>query len=231
MKTNELIFLNGENIKLCVPDEEDNSAIDIWTAMINDQEINKFIGQGYYPQSRKDQIKYIQETLANRTRILLEIRAIKSNKFLGVTSLSDIDQTNKRAQLSVVSPYKCETVKYAGLQARAILTDHAFRKLGLRTVYSYPAYPENRRWAQASEIIGYLPSGFVLESYFYDGGLTNRLIMSITEKRYWEYSSQKKSLWPGCKAIERELANLKGKPSLADDLFKYVRALQRLDIE
>lgn len=228
MKNNKITFLQGESIKLCVPDLDDDSAISLWTAMMNNQEVCKLIGQAYFPQSKSEQIKYIQQTLANRTRLLLEVRSLKSEQFLGVISLSDIDQVNKRAQLSTVCPYKCDSVEFGALQARALLSDHAFKKLGLETVYSYQAYPENKRWAQASEVLGYLPSGFVLQSYLCDGKLTNRLIISLSAKRYWENSSLTGSLWPGADAARNALAKFSDKPSLADHLFEYVEKLQNL---
>lgn len=231
MRINKLIFLKGESVNLCVPDLNDNDGIDLWTEMINNQEVSSLIGQGYFPQPRCEQIKYIQQCLSSRSRILLEIRSIETDNFLGIVSLSDIDQLNKRGQLSTVCPYKCETVKFGGLQARAILTDHAFRKLGLQTVYSYPAYPENRRWAQAMEVLGYLPTGFVLESYLYENHLTNRLIMSLSAKRYWDYASKRRSIWPGTEAVQDAFVNLKDQPSLADLLFEFVMRQQISDTE
>jgi RimJ/RimL family protein N-acetyltransferase len=222
MRKNKLIFIKGESVNLCVPDLDDNNGIHLWTEMINNQETSSLISQGYFPQTTCEQIKYIQSILSSRSRILLEIRATDTDNFLGIISLSEIDQINKRGQLSTVCPYKCETVKFGALQARALLTDHAFRKLGLQTIYSYQAYPENKRWAQASEVLGYFPTGFILESYLHEGRLTNKVIISLSAKRYWEYTSNRRSIWPGIQVVNNEFVRLKDQPSRADLLYTFL---------
>jgi len=217
-----VIFKKGETINLVVPDTACLETMISWTEMINDQDVTRYIGQGIFPQSVNAQRSYVSDILDSRSRLCLVIKANESDKFLGVISLSDIDLINRRAQLSTVCPYKCETARYAALQARALLSDHAFRKMGLSSVYSYQAYPENKRWAQASEAIGYLPSGFSLYSYAYDGSLTHRLIISLSRQQYFDLSREHDSLWPSSKVIAERLSKLNGRISKAEELFSLV---------
>lgn len=219
---NSIFFKYGESINLQVPDTTCIDTMRSWTEMMNDQEVTRFIGQGMYPQSIENQKRYVDDFLSSRKRIVLTIHAKKTKTFLGIISLSDIDLTNRRAQLSTVCPFKCDTVRYAALQARALLSDHAFRKIGLSVVYSYQVYPENKKWAQASEVIGYFPSGFSLNSYFYNGNFTHRLIIGLTREKYFSLCGERDSIWPGCEEISRRLHEVKNFSPRADALFDFV---------
>jgi len=223
--SDDIIFIRGETINLCIPNV-DSDSVQLWTEIINDQKVNTLIGQGYFPIDKHNQVDYIKEILKSKSRILLQIIAKKTNKFLGVVSLSEIDFINRRAQLSTVCPLKCESAKYAALQARALISDHAFQKLGLSSVYSYQAYPENKRWAQLSEVIGFLPSGFSMSSYQINGELTHRLIISLTSDSYWRLLNNENSLWPGTDHIKIRVAKLTADKSLADSLFTFVSAMR-----
>ena len=74
------------------------------------------------------QIKFFRESKKNR---LLLIISTKSKVYKGVVSLSNIDEKRKTCDIAVISDPSIEPslAPFVGLEAIAIITNHAFEKL------------------------------------------------------------------------------------------------------
>ena len=115
------VFLSGETIDLCVPNEEDFAE---WATWFNDQSITLFLEQGKYPNTIQDQCEFYKSAI--KTGRFLTLIKSKDAELLGVFSLSDIDFEKRRCQVAYLCPQRTSKTLLAPLEALALGTEHAF---------------------------------------------------------------------------------------------------------
>ena len=93
------VFLAGETIDLCVPQEEDFAD---WASWFNDQKVTMFLEQGRYPNTVRGQREFFENAL-KAGRFLTLIKS-KDGELLGVFSLSDIDLIRKIVRWLMCAP-------------------------------------------------------------------------------------------------------------------------------
>ena len=215
------VFLSGETIDLCIPEDED---FETWASWFNDQEITRFLEQGKFPNTIDKQIEFYRYAV-DSGRFLTLIKT-KDKELLGVISLSEISFEKRSCQVAYVCPEKSLTAPLAPLEALAICTQHAFLRLGMERVWAGHAYPGLLSWAHKTELIGYKTDG-VFPNQFRHGALVSDAIRtSITRERFLRLVSRRQgNLWPGEESVKKMLSVLRQKESLAEKIDMSIKLL------
>lgn len=212
------VFISGETIDLCVPQEED---FEQWASWFNDQDITRFLEQGKFPNNRVQQRKFY-ETAIQDGRFLTLIKD-KEQKLLGVISLSEIDPEKRSCQIAYVCPIKSASAQLAPLEALAICTQHAFSRFGVLRVWAGHAFPGLRNWIQKTEILGYKADGLLPFGFIHGSVVSHALRTSITQPRFVALVERRDgSLWPGQDKARKMLMNLAARKSLAEEIAELI---------
>lgn len=205
------IFLSGEKINLCIPEEED---FEQWAGWFNSQEITKFLEQGKYPNTTAQQKAFYSQAIAEG-RFLCLIKT-KDGDLLGVVSLSDINYEKSSCQVAYVCPNKTDKAVYAPLEALAICTQHAFERFGVHRVWAGHSYPGLDRWIQKTEILGFKADGIVPSGFRHGMTINDAVRTSITQDQFLTLVNRRNGvLWPGEGKAQEMLAVLRTHESLA----------------
>ena len=208
------IFLSGETIDLCIPQEED---FDEWSSWFNDQNITRFLEQGKFPNTKQDQL-YFYNSATKNNRFLTLIKS-KDSELLGVFSISDINFVNKSCQVAYVCPNRTDKTTPAPLEALSIGTEHAFIRLGMERVWAGHAYPGLLKWIQKTEIIGCKTDAVFQDAFRHGMIKTDAIRTSITKQRFLSlYERRNKTLWPGEDRVRKMLITLRNNTSLAETI-------------
>ena len=218
------VFLAGETIDLCVPQEEDFAE---WASWFNDQRITQFLEQGKYPNTIQDQREFYESAI--KTGRFLTLIKSKDAELLGVFSLSDIDIEKKRCQVAYVCPKRTNKALLAPLEALALGTEHAFLRLGMEKVWAGHAFPGLLKWVRKTEILGYKTDGVFPRDFRHGMVVSDAVRTSITKKRFLSlYEKRGNTLWPGDDRARKMIAQLKNTESLAE---RVSLAIQSMHIE
>lgn len=205
------IFIVGERIDLCVPDESD---FELWSSWFNDQKTTAFLEQGKYPQTRQMQADFFLEATANK-RFLVLIKS-KESELLGVISLSDINYEKSSCQISLVCPVVLKSAPLAALEAMALVTEHAFKRFGMDRVYAGQVFPDLNVWTHKLEVLGYKTEGFGRKEFHHGIKTCDSVKISVIKEDYMELENRRKgALWPGEKVVKNILKKYRKTPSLA----------------
>jgi hypothetical protein len=215
------VFLSGEKINLCIPEDGD---FEQWASWFNDQIITRYLEQGKFPNTISQQREFYQRE-AESGRFLTLIKT-KDNKLLGVISLSEFRMDRRDCQVAYVCPDKSSKALLAPLEALAMCTQHAFLRLGMERVWAGHAYPGLLNWIRKTEIIGYKADG-VFPSAFRHGLFTSDSVKtSITKDRFLNlFARRGNNLWPGEEIAGKILSELKQQTSLAEKIDQSIKAL------
>jgi len=215
------VFLAGETIDLCVPQEEDFAE---WASWFNDQKVTMFLEQGKYPNTVRGQREFFENAL--KTGRFLTLIKSKDGELLGVFSLSDIDLDKKNCQVAYVCPKRSSNSLLAPLEALSLGTEHAFLRLGMERVWAGHAFPGLVSWIQKTEILGYKTEGVSIDGFRHGIFLSDAVRTSIVKKRFLSlYESRGYSLWPGEDKARKMIAELKKNESLAEKISTAIRSM------
>ncbi len=217
------VFLAGESIDLCVPDNID---FEQWANWFNSQKITEYLEQGKYPNTVNQQREFYNNAVAEG-RFLCMIKT-KDSELLGVISLSDINYEKSSCQIALVCPIKSKKAPYASLEAMAICTQHAFQQFGLERVWAGQAYPGLKSWSQRLELIGYNAEGVFSNSARYGTNFSHAIRIVNTKEMYIHLTNRRKGkLWPGGEIIKKMLTELKLHTPLAEQVHLAITTLQQ----
>ena len=219
--TRKSTFICGELVDLCSPDTSEIT-IDKWFRWFNDKSITKYLHQGVFPNTYQEQLKFVNDTLNDKHRILTLITKKNSNKYIGVCSLSNINYRTLECHFSLIAAEKSNMPFLGSLEAKSLLTQHAFEVLGMKRIYSDQSI-ELRKWQMIQILLGYQLEGikrsnfrkgmFVSDSYFSSCILEDYL--HIKELRNGSY-------WPGRRKMMKLISQLP-KNSHLDEVEIYLR--------
>jgi|TARA_B110000971_G_C19924638_1_gene460926 hypothetical protein len=213
------IFISGESINLCAPVEED---FEQWASWFNSQEKTKFLAQGKYPNTVELQKDFYKNAISSG-RFLTMIKT-KSMRLLGVISLSEIEYEKSSCQISLVCPEKSKKSILAPLEAMALVTEHAFQRLGLSRVWAGQPYPGLLDWSKRLEIIGYKAEGITRNSFVHGCIESDSVFISIIKQDYLNIIARRNNvLWPGEKHARSMISNMKNSLSLSEELYNFLR--------
>lgn len=194
------LFLQGETVKLMPPAENDFKS---WAGWISDVETMRFLKHGKYPITELQQQEWY-ELETKKGRLVLMVRSREENQLLGVVSMSEVDFENGTASIAGVIPNKSPSARFAALESRAILMEHAFRSFGLRRLNSTQFYPGNLKWTAFQLLIGWTVESYGFEAIRKGRELIDVVNLSAHVSLFEEIcASNNGSLWPGQEVIEK----------------------------
>lgn len=196
------VFLAGELVDLVVPNAR---AIheDRWYAWLNDQALTRNMEQGMYPKSAQTQEAYLAELLASPTRLALMIKPKDEDAVVGICSLSKISHVTRQADFAMIVARRTGGFKsmFFGMEAKCLMTEHAFETIGLERINSYQS-SALKDWQRWQILFGYKMEG-IMRKAFRKGYRSTDLMVSgcLLE----DYLALKKlrggKLWPGQERI------------------------------
>lgn len=197
------VFISGELMDLCCPSE---AAIheDAWHTWFNDPVTTRYIKQGLYPNTKQDQLDFLNSVRKNKDRLLLLIRPKGLEKVVGVTSLSGIDHVTRSAMSAMVigdRNYKAKYKELIGIEARSRLLEHAFDKMGLERV-SGSQLTDLRKWQSWQVLFGYRVEGLQREAFRKGQQAHDIFVGSVLLKDYLHIRALRDgNYWPGAKRM------------------------------
>jgi len=218
-ETNVLdVFIEGETIDLCAPSGDD-LILNQWFRWFNKSEITKYLAQGLYPNTLGKQREYFLSTEQSSSRLVLLIRPKGLAKVIGVASLSHIDYVQRQCDFAMVIGERTSgkgAIFYA-MEAKALLTQHAFDNLGIERINSGQV-KELVRWQRWQILFGYQIEG-ILRNKFRKGSVVYDLYISscILQDYNRILNSREGQFWPG-KSKVFELMRELPKHTLIDEL-------------
>tara|TARA_Y100000589_G_C27070923_1_gene595369 strand:- start:314 stop:892 length:579 start_codon:yes stop_codon:yes gene_type:complete len=180
-KHNFEIFITGKSIDLVIIDKKflkKNS----WHTWLNDQKLTKYTKQGYFPLTKKEHEKYVEENIFTKKRIQLGIIKKSNDILIGMISLYNINQFDQCAAVSALmnmSSKEIGSIEYF-LEAQNLIIEHAFRKLNLRRIEA--AANDSKLCHMNEKLFGFKCEGVLKEKDFINGIFTDRYILAILKK-------------------------------------------------
>lgn len=215
------VFIEGELMDLCCPSEQ---AIheDGWHAWFNDPKITRYLDQGVFPNTVKDQMEYLESLRKNKDRVVLLIRPKGLDKAVGVASLSGINFVTRGADFALVigdRNFKTRYKELIGMEAKCRMIEHAFEVMGLERIGTSQAV-DLRVWQKWQVLLGVRIEG-VRRDYFRKGLKTcDAFCTSILLKDYLRLKELRNGfLWPGA-ARMMEMIRLLPKKSFEEEIEK-----------
>lgn len=217
------VFLSGEKINLCIPEEADFNQ---WSSWFNDQNITRFLDQGKFPNTVNQQRDFYNREVG--TGRFMALVKTKDNELLGVISLSEIDFNKRDCQVAYVCPVKSSKAPLAPLEALAICTQHAFIRLGMERVWAGHAFPGLLNWIRKTELVGFKTDGVFPGAFRHGIVATDAVRTSVTKERFLElFTRRGDKLWPGEESALKIISSLKQSESLAEQINKSMKALHK----
>ena len=218
------VFLAGELVDLVVPNERAIHS-DRWYAWFNDQELTRNMEQGMYPKSAQSQEAFLSELRGSQSRLALMIKPKEEDAVVGICSLSKLSHVTRQADFAMVIARRTASFKssFFGMEAKCLMTEHAFETLGLERINSYQS-SALKDWQRWQILFGYKMEG-IMRKAFRKGYKTHDVMVSgcLLE----DYLDLKKlrdgRLWPGHDRMLELIRDLP-KESLEEKLQKTLTA-------
>jgi RimJ/RimL family protein N-acetyltransferase len=212
------VFLAGELVDLVVPNARAIHT-DRWYAWLNDQELTRNMEQGMYPKTAQTQEAYLAELLASPSRLALMIKPKDEDAVVGICSLSKISHVTRQADFAMVVARRSASFKsaFSGMEAKCLMTEHAFETIGLERINSYQS-TALKDWQRWQILFGYKMEG-IMRKAFRKGHRTYDLMVSgcLLEDYLSLKALRGGRLWPGQEKIMALIRDLP-KESLEEKL-------------
>jgi len=145
----------------------------------NDPQLISLLGAPFrYINAEVDE-KWFDSYLANRSStVRCAIVNSKSDKILGLVSLTDIDYLNQSASIHIMIGCADEQGKGMGTYAMSTMVNHAFKNLNLHRVQA-DVLADNERSIHVLEKIGFVKEGIKRQAVFKNGIFKDMVCLSI----------------------------------------------------
>ena len=153
-----------------------------WLNWLSDYETTKFQNQGYFPQNKIRQIRYLEKILTSNEDAMFSIeikREKKINLHIGNVALHNIDFIHRRCVLGIIIGEKEYRGKGVGLHSWNFITNHAFNMLNLHKIYAY-IFEGNIASKNCAESSGYTQEAKFIDYFFRNGKYHNCMVYSKT---------------------------------------------------
>jgi RimJ/RimL family protein N-acetyltransferase len=208
------VFIEGELINLCIPNEE-AIELDGWADWFNNLGNLKNTRHGIFPNTTQNQKKILKEIqnqlkeIQNQQKLALLVCEKKNNQAFGIVSLQSIDFSNKSAEIAINigNPGLSSMPSMASLEAMALISEHGFELLGLQRIYAGQAYPNLLGWNKLLEIIGFKAEGITRNSFKRGHDVSDTVLIACNYEDYLVLRDMRGSLWGDISLIKKALRN------------------------
>ena len=199
------LFISGETLDLCVPTKDFAYNSD-WFSWFNDSKITKFLEQGVYPNTREMQEQFL---VYDPNRLILII-VNKYGLSIGVISLSFINYEKQCCDVALVVSDKGETMlkPFLSLEAMALITSHAFEKMGMQRV-NFGQHIKLKRFQNRLELLGYKLEGLHPKKFKKGTDIADTMSACISFEDYITLKTLRGgSLWDNLKLMKQRIKKL-----------------------
>jgi len=148
------VFIQGELIDLCIP-TEDFAAGSEWYNWFNNPKTTRFLEQGIFPNTSKDQVQFFQNQKGGKSRLILIIS--DKEDYIGTISLSFINHEKKTASIAMLIGEESKKAHFKNLfalESMARIVEHGITKLGLIRIDA-GQHHKLFNWQQRLELLGF----------------------------------------------------------------------------
>jgi diamine N-acetyltransferase len=170
-------MIYGDRLRLRAAERED---LPLFVKWLNDPEVRQFISFNL-PLSLAQEERWFDEMIkANPAEqvLVIEIRENEGWTPVGVTSLMNIDWTNRLAEVGIFIGEKAYWSQGYGREVMRLMLKHGFEDLNLNRIW-LRVYEFNQRGVRAYEHAGFKHEGRMRQAIFKDGCYNDVLIMSV----------------------------------------------------
>lgn len=143
---------------------------------MNDPEVTRYLETRFLPQSIDKIAAYVAAMGQSSDSVFLGIVLKDADHHIGNIKLGPIDWVHRRADMALVIGDKSAWGRGYASEAIGLLTDYAFRTLGLHKVTA-GCYASNVGSAKAFQKAGFTAEGVRLQQYFCDGGYVDEILL------------------------------------------------------
>jgi RimJ/RimL family protein N-acetyltransferase len=222
------VFISGETVDLCVASEKD-WVINQWYKWFNDSEVTKNLAQGGFPNTHEQQTEFFRNSV--KDRLILMIRPKNQDFFIGVISLSGIDFVQRQCDTAMVIGKQLDhkDSMYFGLEAKALITEHAFIKLGMERVNS-SQITDLLKWQRTQILFGFQVEGIQRNKFRKGYKVYDVIVSSCLLSDYLAVIDERKNYWPGKLIVYRMMRELP-RCQLIENLIGYLNEGQDKMVE
>lgn len=186
MNKGEAIFLQGKSVNLMPLGASDVSSD--YLAWLNDPEVLRYRAPKSFPTTMA-QLEAWVAGLPSRGDLVLAIRSREDGRHVGNISLGSIQWVHRSAELSIMIGAKDVWGNGFGFDAIGLLTEHAFKAMGLHRLWAESPNPAFNATVKKH---GWTQEGVKREAFLLEGAFTDFICWSILE-REWSSASDRRS--------------------------------------
>jgi RimJ/RimL family protein N-acetyltransferase len=203
------LFIKGENIDLCVPNEEFamNSR---WHKWFNDPKTSRFLEQGIFPNTKQDQISFFN-SLNDQNRLSLIISDRKH--YIGTISLSSINLYKRTADIAMLIGEKstCKNASLFAIEAMSLITAYGFNTIGLKRI-SAGQHVKLTKWQVKLELLGYRVDGIKTLGFIKGDEEADSVTISVVKNDFNKIVSKRGKLWDNDLAMKKRIDQMVDEP-------------------
>lgn len=188
----------GHSIYLRLPEVEDVENCQ-WHHWFNDLDATKYNSHGTFFISKEFEENLIESKLnkisgeIDMRQITFAVCAKIDNKVVGCVSLTNIDLINRKAELGVMIGNKDYRNKTTGLEAIALMAEHAFTRLNLNKLYG-ALHEKLDPWLILMGFVGVERTGLLVEDGFRNGEYFNNIMFALFSKNFFALKKERNSI-------------------------------------
>jgi ribosomal-protein-alanine N-acetyltransferase len=122
----------GKAIYLRAPTVEDVEGK--WYQWFSDPDVTQFLGDRFWPNTKRDQLKFFESLNDTRERLVLNICLISTDEHIGVCNLSSINWVHRHADIALVIGEREYRHGALAIEVMTLLLDIAFNRLNLMNI-------------------------------------------------------------------------------------------------
>jgi len=169
------VLIESSLITLRPLEVEDCNAFYSWA---NDREVTQFSLSAYaYPQSKSDILKWLADINKCTKTVSLGICNRATGYLIGYAGIASISTLNRSGEFFILIGDKACWGKGIGTETTKLITDYAFKTLGLHRV-ELTAYASNPSAIRTYEKAGYKHEGVKRQSGFRNGQFVDKVQMA-----------------------------------------------------
>ena len=171
----------GKQIYLRHPTEED--AQGSWHKWFSDEEITKFMGDRFWPNSKEAQLIFYKSLFKNKDKLVLSIVNKSNDEHIGVVSLSGINWVHRYADIAMLVGEKKYRKGTVAAEALALILNVAFVRLNLLNVKT--SYAISNKTSEALNRLFKFKKVGCYENLLMIDGYLDSLVVEVLDKESW----------------------------------------------
>ena len=167
----------GDGIRLRAAERTDIPKFVEW---LNDTDVRQYL-MIYFPMSQAFEEKWFEENVNKPPAeqvLVIEVFTESGWKAIGNTSLMNISDIDRNAEIGIFIGEKSEWNKGHGRKAMKLMLNYGFNTLNLNRIF-LQVYENNLRGIRAYKATGFIEEGRMRQAKFLNGKYLDILLMSV----------------------------------------------------